>query len=103
MKYTLSVAALALGASAAFIPASCTFSLTASGGANGVVGQLGDGQNRVGGSLPKGTYSISNGQITDSHGRGCILTPPTTQCRQLQPLPTCLQVDRKNPTIYRSF
>ena len=28
---------------------------------------------------PQGTYSINNGQITDSQGRGCILTPPTTQ------------------------
>ncbi|KAL4744018.1 ubiquitin 3 binding protein But2 C-terminal domain-containing protein [Aspergillus similis] len=62
---------------------SCCFHLTASGGASGPVGQLGDGQNRVGGdsgSLPEGQFCInSDGSITDGSGRGCILTPPTTQ------------------------
>ncbi|KAL4770378.1 ubiquitin 3 binding protein But2 C-terminal domain-containing protein [Aspergillus nidulans var. acristatus] len=62
---------------------SCCFHLTASGGASGPVGQLGDGQNRVGGdsgSLPEGQFCINtDGSITDGSGRGCILTPPTTQ------------------------
>jgi hypothetical protein len=57
----------------------CTFELTASGGKSGTVGQLGDGQNRIGGGLAPATYHISNGGITDANGRGCILTPPTTQ------------------------
>ncbi|TVY34557.1 hypothetical protein LSUB1_G007246 [Lachnellula subtilissima] len=77
MKYSLSTLAVALGASLA--ASQCTFSITASGGQSGIVGQLSDGQNRIGGSNPQGTYTISNGQITDSLGRGCILTPPTTQ------------------------
>jgi hypothetical protein len=57
---------------------SCCFHLTASGGASGPVGQLGDGQNRVGGdsgSLPEGQFCINtDGSITDGSGRGCILT-----------------------------
>ena len=59
----------------------CTFSLTASGGSSGVIAQLTDGQNRVGSTgLPAATYCLgSNGGITDGQGRGCILTPPTTQ------------------------
>jgi len=58
----------------------CCFSLTASGGASGTLGQLSDGQNRIGGGLPAAQYCIgSNGGLTDGSGRGCILTPPTTQ------------------------
>ncbi|KAL2062444.1 hypothetical protein VTL71DRAFT_6710 [Oculimacula yallundae] len=79
MKYYTSLA-FGLGASAAILPRdTCTFTLTASGGQSGIVGQLSDGQNRIGGGNPTGTYSISNGQVTDAQGRGCILTPPTTQ------------------------
>lgn len=59
----------------------CCFHLDASGGASGSVGQLGDGQNRIGdNSLSPAQYCIdSSGAITDGNGRGCILTPPTTQ------------------------
>lgn len=75
----------ALGASAASLVArdQCCFSLTAAGGKSGVVGQLGDGQNRIGQtsglSTGQATYCINNGGLTDENGRGCILTPPTTQ------------------------
>ncbi|KAJ5774110.1 GPI anchored cell wall protein [Penicillium paradoxum] len=60
---------------------SCCFHLTSSGGASGKLGQLGDGQNRIGdSSLSTAKYCIdSKGDITDGKGRGCILTPPTTQ------------------------
>ncbi|QIW96619.1 hypothetical protein AMS68_002137 [Peltaster fructicola] len=61
----------------------CCFHLSASGGPGGDVGQLGDGQNRIGqNNLPvsKAQYCLdSNGGLTDQSGRGCILTPPTTQ------------------------
>ncbi|THZ93834.1 hypothetical protein D6C82_08644 [Aureobasidium pullulans] len=58
----------------------CCFHLTASGGPGGVVGQLSDGQNRIGQGLPGAQYCIdSKGGLTDGNGRGCILTPPTTQ------------------------
>lgn len=59
----------------------CTFKLTAAGGASGLISQLGDGQNRVGAyGLPVTTYNMgANGGIFDQNGRGCILTPPTTQ------------------------
>ncbi|KAH8816453.1 ubiquitin 3 binding protein But2 C-terminal domain-containing protein [Xylogone sp. PMI_703] len=75
------VALLAIGgASAVSIPRSgCSFQLNASGGQSGSVGQLSDGQNRIGGGYPQATYTINNGAITDSAGRGCILTPPTKQ------------------------
>ena len=34
----------------------CTFGITASGGKSGTVGQLGDGQNRIGGGLAPASY-----------------------------------------------
>lgn len=77
MKKTVStIAALAAGANALVAPnATCCFGLTASGGANGTIGQLGDGQNRIGGGLPPVQFCIdSSGGIKDSSGRGCILT-----------------------------
>lgn len=54
----------------------CCFHLTASGGASGTVGQLSDGQNRIGDhSLSTAQFCISpDGSITDGSGRGCILT-----------------------------
>lgn len=53
----------------------CCFHLTASGGVSGGVGQLPDGQNRIGGNFPQGIYCINEqGAITDGTGRGCILT-----------------------------
>ncbi|KAL3466056.1 ubiquitin 3 binding protein But2 C-terminal domain-containing protein [Aspergillus heterothallicus] len=81
MRNFATIAAFAAGANALIPRAnSCCFTLTASGGASGTVGQLDDGQNRIGGNLPPGQYCIdSDGSITDGNGRGCILTPPTTQ------------------------
>lgn len=52
----------------------CTFTLTASGGQSGTIGQLDDGQNRIGGGLPAANFCFDNGTITDSAGRGCLLT-----------------------------
>ncbi|RMJ26505.1 hypothetical protein PHISP_02603 [Aspergillus sp. HF37] len=82
MKHFASLAALAAGANA-LVPRAdtCCFHLNASGGASGTLGQLGDGQVRVGDDrLDTSTFCISNnGSITDASGRGCILTPPTTQ------------------------
>jgi hypothetical protein len=77
MKHFASLAALAAGANA-LVPRAdtCCFHLTASGGASGTLGQLGDGQVRVGDDrLETSTFCISNnGSITDESGRGCILT-----------------------------
>ncbi|KAF2871685.1 hypothetical protein BDV95DRAFT_607103 [Massariosphaeria phaeospora] len=61
---------------------SCAFTLTGHGpsSANGTIGQLSDGQNRIGGGRPIGKYTLQDGGvIVDKNGRGCILTPPTTQ------------------------
>lgn len=53
----------------------CCFRLTGSGGVSGEVGQLDDGQNRIGGNYPHGEYCINaQGAITDGKGHGCILT-----------------------------
>ncbi|KAI7262007.1 hypothetical protein KC343_g4663 [Hortaea werneckii] len=80
---TLLVAALAAAANAATLPQpKCCFAMTAYGGPGGTVGQLGDGQNRIGQNnlpVPQGTYCLNNGALTDSYGRGCIMTPPTGQ------------------------
>ncbi|TKA52537.1 hypothetical protein B0A55_11941, partial [Friedmanniomyces simplex] len=65
------------------IAAGCCFNINAfsNGGPSGPVRQLGDGQNRIGQhGLPQGKYCLdNNGGLTDASGRGCILTPPTTQ------------------------
>lgn len=77
MKNFVTVAAFAAGANALVgRSSSCCFHLTASGGASGTLGQLSDGQNRIGdNSLSAAQYCIdSNGAITDANGRGCILT-----------------------------
>ena len=71
----------------------CCFGINASGsGASGTVGQLTDGQTRVGGSgLNAGTFCIdTNGGITDGQGRGCIITTETTQfqCDDVTTTPT---------------
>lgn len=57
------------------------FTITVSGGVSGPLGQISDGQNRVGPATRNpAKYSLGcNGGITDQNGRGCILTPPTTQ------------------------
>jgi hypothetical protein len=77
MKYIYTLAAFAAGANA-LIPRgnSCCFHLNASGGMTGSVGQLTDGQNRIGdNSLSPAQFCISSdGSITDGSGRGCILT-----------------------------
>lgn len=80
MRYAFAPLALGLGANA-LVARSDTqcYTLKASGGAQGILGQLGDGQNRIGDKLPTGCYCLSDGGFTDSNGRGCILTPPTTQ------------------------
>ncbi|TVY15733.1 hypothetical protein LARI1_G006054, partial [Lachnellula arida] len=73
--YSLITLSLALGASALVVPrSSCSFELTAAGGQTGTIGQLSDGQNRIGGGLSPATFTINNGSITDAAGRGCILT-----------------------------
>lgn len=59
--------------------AACTFTLTASGGISGTVGQLADGQIRVGGSYAQSKFSINGDQITDATGKGCLLTAVVKQ------------------------
>jgi hypothetical protein len=90
MKTAIALTAFGLGASS--IPSRPTstiasgkrgdaFKLTGKGpaSAHGLIGQLGDGQNRFGGGHPVGDYILKDGKVWDAHGRGCILTPPTTQ------------------------
>ncbi|KAJ5158824.1 GPI anchored cell wall protein [Penicillium coprophilum] len=82
MKNIITIAAFAAGTNALVGRSdSCCFHLTSSGDASGKLGQLSDGQNRIGDdSLSPAQYCIdSKGAITDANGRGCILTPPTTQ------------------------
>ncbi|KAJ6049739.1 uncharacterized protein N7446_006933 [Penicillium canescens] len=82
MKNFYTLAAFAAGANALVSrDGSCCFHLDASGAMTGSVGQLSDGQNRIGdNSLSPAQFCISSdGSVTDGNGRGCILTPPTTQ------------------------
>lgn len=75
MNSVVTALAIAAGASALTTrTAPCCFHLDASGAVTGSVGQLSDGQNRIGGGLPPAQYCIADGGITDANGRGCILT-----------------------------
>ena len=57
----------------------CCFELKASGGVSATMGQLSDGQNRIGGDYKPVTYCIKNGGITDSFDRGCHIVPANAQ------------------------
>lgn len=77
MKGIVAVAALAVGANALVGRSNgCCFHLSVTGDVSGSLGQLGDGQSRVGdNSLSPSQFCIdSNGAVTDSAGRGCIIT-----------------------------
>lgn len=75
MKSFIAIASLAVGANALSRSDSCCFHLTASGDASGSLGQLSDGQVRVGdNSLSAAKFCLSGGVITDSEGRGCVVT-----------------------------
>lgn len=53
----------------------CCFGLSATGGSSGPVGQIDDGQVRLGSGLQPGQFCIdSSGAIKDGNGRGCFLT-----------------------------
>ena len=76
MKSFIAIASLAVGANALVGRSdSCCFHLTASGGESGSLGQLSDGQVRVGDNhLSAAKFCLSGGVITDSEGRGCVVT-----------------------------
>lgn len=75
VTFVAAFAAFAAGADAIIgRTSSCCFHLTAPNGSP--VGQLSDGQNRIGdNSLTAAEFCITpDGSITDGNGRGCILT-----------------------------
>ncbi|OCK73791.1 hypothetical protein K432DRAFT_447644, partial [Lepidopterella palustris CBS 459.81] len=79
MKYSLSPLAFGLGASAGLLRRNldqCCFKLEAHGYAHGHIGQLSDGQCRIGGGHDHSTFCINkhSGTIKDSTGRECIVT-----------------------------
>lgn len=84
MRSTLFSLVFASAGSCALFPrhryeGQCCFKLHTYGGAEGTVGQLYDGQNRIGGHYEPAVYCIRGDAIYDSEGRGCILTGPTGQ------------------------
>lgn len=77
MRSFAAIAAFAAGTNALVGRSdSCCFDLTASGDASGTLGQLSDGQVRLGdSSLSAAKFCINSaGAITDSDGRGCVVT-----------------------------
>lgn len=53
----------------------CCFGLSATGNVTGAVGQIDDGQVRLGSGLSPGQFCIdASGAIKDGNGRGCFLT-----------------------------
>lgn len=86
MKSFFTVAAIAAGASAAALNVpratadQCCFGLNVNGGyQNGSLGQLDDGQNRVGPGFSGANYCLSSGTIYDSKGYACVIAMPQTQ------------------------
>ncbi|KAI9798740.1 MAG: hypothetical protein M1833_004570 [Piccolia ochrophora] len=86
MQYTLATLAFALGVSASVLKrqdaANC-FEIEVSGSTPARVGQLDDGQLRVG-NFPAKTFRADGNKITDDQNRGCVLTgdPGQFQCDQ---------------------
>ncbi|KAH7371761.1 hypothetical protein BKA64DRAFT_767993 [Cadophora sp. MPI-SDFR-AT-0126] len=71
---------VAAGDSASVSAKGCSFTIISSGTFVCPAGQLDDGQIRLNGTQEVSTFYINNGQITDSKGRGCIITEaPSTQ------------------------
>ncbi|KAI0837038.1 hypothetical protein F5Y06DRAFT_90602 [Hypoxylon sp. FL0890] len=64
----------------------CSFHLTTSGGFNGSVGQLADGQVRAGSDLTPSLFTWFGDAFADQQGRSCWWTPPTSvlQCDRNQ-------------------
>lgn len=54
--------------------AGCSFTLTSSGGIACPAGELADGQIRLNGSEPTADFYFADGKITDSQGKGCLIT-----------------------------
>jgi hypothetical protein len=75
--FTLLALAFATAVTSTPCTTNCCFGLTASGGQNGTVGQLDDGQARIGGGLAPAKFCITDTSIEDSEGRGCIITRKT--------------------------
>lgn len=75
MYHSFLITSLVIGASALRSRStSCTFQLSASGGKNGTLSQLSDGQVRTGLSSSSSSFTISGTTITDESGRSCIIT-----------------------------
>ncbi|KAI2622386.1 hypothetical protein GGR54DRAFT_629929 [Hypoxylon sp. NC1633] len=70
------------GSSLIRVNAGCTFHLTTSGGFNGSVGQLANGQARAGSDLAPSLFTWFGDAFVDQQSRGCWWTPPTSvfQC-----------------------
>jgi hypothetical protein len=84
MRHALIPLALGLGVSASSLQKrwhECKFELNAQGGANGCIGQIGDGQCRIGSKYPPATFTLDkhSGILKDSKGRGCIITGSSHQ------------------------
>jgi hypothetical protein len=77
MKHILASAACLVGASAVALHRDCKFEISAIGLANGLIGQLSDGQCRIGGGYAPSKFNLdhSSGLMTDRNGWGCITTP----------------------------
>jgi hypothetical protein len=76
-SFSLLILALAgIAASSPFLctNSTCCFGLAAVGGQNGTIGQLDDGQSRIGGGMSPSKFCMTGTSIKDSQGRGCIVT-----------------------------
>jgi LysM repeat protein len=71
---TLSSSSTTSYSSTAPTATTCMFTIMSSGDISCPAGQLSDGQIRLNGSYPSAEFTIANSQITDSSGRGCIIT-----------------------------
>jgi hypothetical protein len=76
MKSFIAIAAFAASTNALVGRSdTCCFQISATGGVSGSLGQLSDGQVRVGDTtLSAAQFCLSDSTITDSEGRGCVVT-----------------------------
>ncbi|GAB1316410.1 hypothetical protein MFIFM68171_06620 [Madurella fahalii] len=82
----------------------CGFTLSSTGSFPCAAGQLSDGQIRLNGSESIATFYIADGKITDSAGRGCIITEtPITQvqCDEGKPPVQGFSIDANNVLLWK--
>ena len=76
-KFALTLAAASSVSALVVRDPGCTFTIKTGGSVEYPVGQHNSGQTRAGQSIDATKFTLADGSLTDSQGRGCWWTPPT--------------------------